>query len=105
MKPQIDHKAGATFELDCTLEFDGAPVDISGWDIRSEIRDRSNALIATPSATITDGPKGRFKLYKGDTGDWSPGTLVTDIRYAFNGKDLYSETVYIRVLDAVTEEP
>jgi hypothetical protein len=101
--PRIELKRGATFAPECQLKFDGEVVDITGWGIESDVKDRRDNVIASASVTITDAANGKFTLDFGGTDDWPGGTLVQDIRYAYNGTEFYSETVYISMLDAVTE--
>lgn len=99
----IEIKQGGTFDLDCTLEFDGSSVDITNWDITADVKNEYDKLIENTNVSITDAPNGKFNISVPDTSNWSDIAHKTDIRYEFNGSILYSETIDINVIDSVTE--
>lgn len=78
----MDHKRGDTFNALCTLR-DAAnqPVDLTGWTIRSQVRNASGGLIDTFDIVTVNAAAGQFRLFKSTTPGWVAGTLYSDIEY------------------------
>lgn len=79
-------RPGETFRIDAVTMADGAPVDITGFNIRSQVRNSDNTLIGTLNITINPDQinyKGAHVLDFGieNTGSLAPGELYCDVRY------------------------
>lgn len=83
-----------------------APVDITGWTIRSQIR-RGNNLTAELTVTITDAVNGNFTLTAGSTltAGWKVDTHTCDIQFTRPAAGVTSsETFNVIVCEDVTRD-
>lgn len=78
-------KRGDSLVLDCqVLTTDGVtPLDLTGWLIRSQVRNVKEGLLADLTVTITGAEEGRYSLAAAAsvTATWSPGPAEMDIEY------------------------
>jgi hypothetical protein len=74
---------------DLTLDFQLVPpADVTGWSVTLKVADRLGGTVQfTKSATITDGPRGKFRLTVagGDTASLAVGRYVWDCRRTDSG--------------------
>lgn len=98
--PVIRHKRGDTFDYEAALTEgkNGPPIDITGWEIRSEIRSGSQQLIAELSVEIFDAVNGKYALTSGSTTGWPVGNAFMDVEYAENGKIKSTETISVQII-------
>ena len=100
-------KQGAT--LDRSLRYTtsaGAPVDITGYGITSQIRDGVGVLLATLAFTVNpdqSGHKGEFTINDTDTSDWPTGSYLCDIFFTQGSKVRPTETFEIHVTKRQTQ--
>ena len=99
------HKQGDVYRLNVTVQ-DSAnqPVDISTWQIASQIREGS-LLIHELACNIADGPAGHYRIEESEPGasaSWPAKTLHQDIVYTVNGEEFSTETFPIQILKRVT---
>lgn len=97
-------KRGDTLTLHGQLLQDGAPVDVSGWQIDCWVRDPAGRLVHQFVPAITDGPAGEYQLAASaaQTSGWPVARLRTDLRFAGGGAVMHTCTLEIDVLEAVT---
>lgn len=89
-------KAGDTLDLACQLLEGGMAVDITGWQINSQVRSQGR-LVGSFDVAITDGARGEYEMLI-DTSDWPAGSFALDIRYADAlGRVMHSCTVRLMV--------
>lgn len=104
---RLEIKRGDSLALDCqALADDGVtPIDITGWTLRSQIRNARDGLLAELSVTLTTPAEGRYSLTAalGATATWSPGSAEMDIEYEDPAGLVQStETVPVLILRDVT---
>jgi hypothetical protein len=100
----IDHKRGDTFRISVAVTEDDktTPVDITGWTIRSHVRNGS-VLIAELEYSAIDEANGQYQLLCEDTTDWPRATIESDIEYIDLLGDVRSTATYqIEVIKDVT---
>lgn len=104
----IPFKRGDSFRpsLAVTTE-DGTPQDITGWTIRSQVRDRKGVLVATLTAANRVDAAGTFTLAPADAqsaeSGWPEGEIEWDIEYTDAAGIVRStETIIIRCERDVT---
>lgn len=78
--PNLCVVRGDSFVMKGKLGQNGAVVDITGWEIRSQVR-VGEVLVAELDVEITDALKGEFILKALDTTNWPPTTLTFDVHY------------------------
>ena len=103
----LRHKRGDTFQYDCVVQESkkGPPLDLTGWTIRSQLRDLRDHLICEFCITIVNAVEGRYRLSAGDTSDWVPGAAAMDIEYRDAGGVVRStETMAVTVLKDETHD-
>jgi hypothetical protein len=100
----IDIKRGDTFSLDCSLQQAGVPVNLTGWQIASQVRGSGGQLVHDFAATITVPAAGQYRLGPVPTDKWPPGGLSMDIRYTdAAGAVFTTQTIPIQVQGAITQ--
>jgi hypothetical protein len=90
-------KVGDSFGLSCEAEFDGAPLDLTGYAIACHVR-KGGALVDTMSVVVTDAVLGQYNLYPSiasRTQNWPVGDLVADIQYSRLGVVVHTEDFFI----------
>ena len=82
---RLEIKRGDSLALDCqALTADGVtPLDLTGWLIRSQVRNAREGLLADLTVTITAAEEGRYHLAAAAsvTATWTPGQAEMDIEY------------------------
>lgn len=98
--PILRHKRGDTFDYEAALTEgkNGPPIDITGWNIRSEIRTGTQQLIAALTVEILDATDGKYALTSGSTTGWPVGNAFMDIEYSENGKIKSTETISVQII-------
>lgn len=101
----IKFKQGDTYIVSCQLtDDDDQPIDITNFDIRSQVRTPSNELIAQLEITKTDSPLGMFEMEEADTQDWPAGCQFQDIEYTDDqGIIVSTQTFKIDVQKDITQ--
>jgi hypothetical protein len=96
-------KRGDTFVVEATLSQGGAPQDLSGWSIRSQVR-RGSRLVADLAVEYVDRAAGVYRLSAPEgTTEWPLGTLRSDIEYTMPGGAVAStETFEFECIEDVT---
>lgn len=96
-------KSGNTFSLQNRVTNQSGPVNLSGWVIKSQVRD-GQTLVANLTATITDAGSGEYSLkFVGSTSTWPVKKLRCDIQYrTSDGVVVSTETFFIDVEQGVT---
>ena len=103
----ISHKRGDTFEISCTLEDEGVPVDLTNFTIASQIRDSSDNLLQPLTVTVTDAVNGEFSLSAtpAETETWDVEQYQCDIEFVEGGGEVNSsETFTINVIKDITRD-
>ena len=80
--PTLCFKRGDSFVFQGKVSESGSPVDITGWIIKSQVRNGPD-VVETLTVEITDAAKGIFRAAAtpAQTKDWPTNTLDFDIRY------------------------
>jgi len=103
----LRHKRGDTFHYDCVLrqKKNGPAMDITGWHIRSQLRDLKDGLICEFTITLLDPAGGHYRLSAPDTRRWSPGNAAMDIEYRdAQGVIRSTETLNVLILKDETHD-
>jgi hypothetical protein len=103
----LRHKRGDTFHYDCVLrqKKNGPAIDISGWHIRSQLRDLKDDLICEFTLTLLDPTEGHYRLSAADTRGWPPGNAAMDIEYRdAHGVIRSTETLNVQILKDETHD-
>ncbi|MFM2004351.1 MAG: hypothetical protein RLZZ09_6 [Pseudomonadota bacterium] len=103
----LRHKRGDTFQYACTLrqKKNGPALDITGWQIRSQLRDLKDQLICEFTITLLDPAAGHYQLSADDTRAWQPGTAAMDIEYRdAEGIIRSTETLNVLILKDETHD-
>jgi hypothetical protein len=82
---------------------DGTPVDITGAEIFSEIRDAYGNLVATPMLSVTNATLGQLTYRALSDETWPVGRLRTDIYCGLGGRTFFTQTTFIQVSCPVTQ--
>jgi len=100
----LQFKRGDTYHLSVTLTDDeGQAIDITDYDISSQVRTPTGELISTLTTTLTDPTNGVFTLEDTDTEDWPVGCQFQDIEYTGTGGTITStETFKVDVKEDIT---
>lgn len=96
--PQLNHKVGSTFEFQgCQLQQDGVPVDLTNYQLSSQIRQLNRTLVAELPVVIDAEDPTKFNILSpGNEGEWPAQKLFWDIRYeAPSGTVFYSSTIEV----------
>lgn len=81
-------KRGDTLSVAAALAQDsGAPVDLTGYVVRSQVRTPQGALVAELSVVVTDAPLGAYTLAATapETQLWPVGRHACDVQYTSAG--------------------
>lgn len=94
-------KHGATLQLLFGVQNDdGSPYDLTTVVATSQVRDTSNALIATLTLATTGTP-GQLSITQ-DTASWPQGRFLVDVKLVSGGITLKSQTFGLLVDQAIT---
>lgn len=109
---KIDIKRGETLEIFGTLIQPDAlgvavPIDISTWQLYSQIRDPKREYELVGIISVTKGDQGTNPgsyVLKADTTYWPTGRLLADVAFVEQDGDIkMSETMEISVTQAITQ--
>jgi hypothetical protein len=96
-------KRGDTYLVQGTVKNGALPQDITGWAIRSQVRDGSKLIAELLVTPDPDPLTGKYVL-EGATENWPVKTLRTDVQYTTDaGQIMSTVTLEITVLPDVTE--
>jgi hypothetical protein len=100
----IPFKQSDTFILACTYREDGTPVDLTTFEIASQVRDSSGTLVADLTVTLADQgtDPGVFTLSCADTSPWPIDLLPCDIQFTLDGNVRSTQTFFVAVEPEVT---
>jgi len=98
-------KQGDTYFVTCSVTDDeGTPINLSGFTIRSQIRQPTGELIAELDVDITDAAQGDFVMSDDDTQEWPVGCQFQDIEYTDSGETVVStQTFKIDIQQDITQ--
>lgn len=100
-----EFKRGDTFALTCTYKTDGVPTAITGYTIRSQIRQVNKTLVATLTSTPANQSTdpGVFTLTPDtNTEDWPVETLLCDIEITQSGVIRSTNTFAVPIVRDIT---
>jgi hypothetical protein len=103
----ITHKRGDTFEAVVEATLNGAPLDLTGWTVRSQLRDLSNNVIKEFDVLPLDLAAGQFSLNATaqETENWSPASYLCDVELVdLNSFVQSSDTFSVRVVRDITRD-
>lgn len=89
----IPFKRGDTFLVEGSVSDNAVPVDLTGWTIRSQVRN-GEALVADLGVTITNAAAGQYQLTKNDTTSWPVKDLSCDIEYTTDSGQIVSTETF-----------
>lgn len=102
-----DFKRGDTFQLTCTYKVDGVATSVTGFTIRSQLRNKLGGLVATLTATPANQTTSPGVFYlapaSADTSGWDVGDLSCDVEITNGGVVRSTVTFVVPVLDDVTK--
>ena len=103
MTPTVAIKQGATFGFTGVATDGINPMDLTGYTLKSQVRDRDGVLVDTLSTTVDSAIAGTFTVVA-STGTlaYPLGTLELDIRLTHSTAVEFSETVLLNVTPSVT---
>lgn len=103
MTQTVTIKQGASFSFTGTATDGAQPVDLTGYTLKSQVRDRNGTLVDTLGVTINNAVAGVFTV-TATTGTllYPIGTMELDIRLTHTPLVEYSETVLLEVRPSVT---
>lgn len=95
---KIEIKKGDSFSpLIQVAEDNGSIINIAGWSILSQVRDRLDTLIDTLTVSNKNNSAGTFNLVATNTSNWPVGELFWDIEYTNQqGIKVSTETILIK---------
>ena len=105
MPVSIPFKRGDTFLVEATATAASVPQDLTGWSIRSQVR-QGSTLVADLSVEYTNRPSGVFRLSAPPalTQSWPVKVLSCDIEYTTaSGQVVSTETFEIDCKGDVTQ--
>ena len=103
MTQMVSIKQGATFGFTGVATDSTNAVDLTGYTLKSQVRDRDGGLVDTLSTTIVSAVNGTFTVVA-STGTlaYPIGTLELDIRLTHSTAVEFSETILLNVTPSVT---
>lgn len=100
-------KRGDTFLLTCTHKVSGVATSVTGFGIRSQVRNRFGHLVAELNPTLANQSTSPGVFYlepdDPDTTEWETGDLSCDVELTSGGVIRSSETFIIPCVDDVTK--
>jgi hypothetical protein len=101
----IDFKRGDTFRLQGAYTVDGAAAALP-TGIRSQLRDRTGALVCELTVARTDEAGGLYELSCADASEWQPGRMLYgDVQYTdASGNVMSTETYAVNVIKDETHD-
>lgn len=102
-----EFKRGDTFQLTCTYKVDGVATSVTGFTIRSQLRNSFGGLVASMAATPANQTTSPGVFYlapvTADTSGWDVGDLQCDIEITSGGVIRSTVTFIVPVVDDVTK--
>lgn len=98
-------KRGDTFLLACTYKENATPVDLSDFDIQSQVRDSMGALVEQLVVSLADQgtAPGVFTLApSSNPPDWPVDLLTCDVQFTKDGVVRSTQTFEIPVEQDIT---
>jgi hypothetical protein len=96
-------KQGGLLQLSMQVQQDDAtPVDITGYNFFSEIRDTLGGLVATPVLTVTNAALGQLTYSAQSDTTWPTGRLKSDLYVNSGSVPFYTQTFFVLVQAPVT---
>jgi hypothetical protein len=103
----ITHKRGDTFEVVVDFTLNGQVVDITGWQVRSQIRSATKTLLKELDIVRLNDVTGTFSLNatSSETEAWQPGAYDCDIEFIDQlGFVISSDTFSVSVIRDITRD-
>ena len=102
---QVRIKQGETLLLECAYTTDaGVAINVTGWTIRSQVRDTHNNLLGDLVVDLHTPVTGQFSITYANTALWPAGPARMDIAYEDGtGRVIYTDTVSISIERGITE--
>jgi hypothetical protein len=100
-----DFKRGDSFTVSCTYKVDGVATSVTGFGIRSQLRQTNKTLVSNLVITFADqsSSPGIFFLTSGSsTEDWPIETLLCDIEITQTGAIRSTNTFAVPVVRDIT---
>lgn len=100
----LELKRGDTLDLLCTVQQDGQPLDITGWQIDCWVSAQGR-VVHRFAGLVVDAAAGQYALRAtpADTAQWPLGGLSADIRYTDSGgRVMTTRTFPVRVEERIT---
>lgn len=100
---KIKHNRHDTFFWvgEIITQVDGQAVDLSDYDISSQIRDKQGSLIATLTVHKDDPQPSSIRIQENSSG-WAVGDMVWDIRLIKESIAVSTEQVQLTIYDGAT---
>lgn len=102
-----EFKRGDTFLLTCTYKVSGVATSVSGFTIRSQIRNKFGQLVATMTATLANQSTSPGVFYLAptvaNTSAWDVGDLSCDVEITNGGVIRSTLTFLVPVVDDITK--
>lgn len=97
------HNRNTTFYWsgDIVNQKDGLAVDLSQYDIKSQVRSRTGELIADLALTKNQ-PQTGYITIQADSKHWQKGDADWDITLTKDGVTVATETVNLKIIDGGT---
>lgn len=97
------HNRNTTFYWsgDIVNQKDGLAVDLSQYDIKSQVRTRTGELIADLTVAKNQPQTGHITI-KADSKHWQKGDADWDITLTKDGVTVATETVTLKIIDGGT---
>ena len=102
----LDIKRGDTLELLCSVQQDGQPLDITGWQIDCWVRGPANQVVHRFVGDIVNAQAGEYALRATpeETAKWHQGGLSADIRYTDStGRVMTTRTLPVQIHERITQ--
>ena len=103
----ITHKRGDSFEVLVEVALNGQIVDLTGWTIRSQIRDGNKNLLKELDIQAVDLSQGQFIMSatSTETEAWTPASYSCDIEFIDPaGFVISSDTFPVTVVRDITRD-
>jgi hypothetical protein len=102
-----DFKRGDTFLLTCTHKVSDVATSVTGFTIRSQVRNRFGQLVAELNATLANQVTSPGVFYLApddpDTSQWDVGDLSCDVEITNGGVIRSTVTFIVPCVDDITK--
>jgi hypothetical protein len=102
---KVSHKRGDTFIFSAQVkDEDESSIDLTGWQIRSQIRKENFTVVDTLVITITDAVDGKYQISSNKDPNTLPlGEHHWDIEFTdSSGRVISTETLIINIVEDIT---